>query len=81
MIFILIDNSVSSSLFASGKDCFINIKLFILSDMNLISSFDFEIKLEKSSIESFPLFDEFSEIVISSLFGIGIPFWFASYNH
>ena len=62
-------------------DDFIDIKSFILSDMNLISLFDFEIKLEKFSIESFPLFDELSEIIISSLFGIGIPFCFASYKH
>ena len=62
-------------------DDFIDIKSFILSDMNLISLFDFEIKLEKFSIESFPLFDELSDIIISSLFGIGIPFCFASYKH
>jgi len=48
--------------------------------MNLISLFDFAIKLEKFSIESFPLLDEISETIISSLFGIGIPFFFASYN-
>ena len=74
MIFILFDNSCSSFLFASGKDCFINIKSFILFDINLIFLLDFEIKLEKSSNESIPLFDEFTEIVISSLFGIRIPF-------
>ena len=32
--------------------------------MNLISLFDFEIKLEKFSIESFPLLDEISETII-----------------
>ena len=61
-------------------DDFNDIKSFILSDMNLISLFDFAIKLEKFSIESFPLLDEISETIISSLFGIGIPFFFASYN-
>jgi len=49
--------------------------------MNLISSLALDINSEKFSIESFPLFDELSStIIISSLFGIGIPFCFASYN-
>ena len=74
MLFIFFDNSCSSSLSASEIDDFNDIRSFILSDMNLISLFDFEIKLEKFSIESFPLLDEISETIISSLFGIGIPF-------
>ena len=80
MLFIFFDNSCSSSLSASEIDDFNDIKSFILSDMNLISLFDFAIKLEKFSIESFPLLDEISETIISSLLGIGIPFFFASYN-
>ena len=59
MLFFFFDSSSSSSLSASGMDDFIDIKSFILSDMNLISLFDFEIKLEKFSIESHK---EFSSI-------------------
>ena len=80
ILFNFSDNSSSSSLFAPEIDCFIDIKSFVLSDINFISLCDFEIKVEKSSIESFSLFDEFSES-ISSLFGMGIPFCFASYYY
>ena len=79
MLFIFLDNSCSSSLLASLRDDLIDVKSPIFLDMNLISSFAFDIKSEKLTIESFPLFDELSStIIISSLLGIGIPFCFAS---
>ena len=81
MLFIFLDNSCSSSLFASRREDFIDVKSLIFLDMNLISSLAFDIKSEKLTIESFPLFDELSStIMISSLLGIGIPFCFASSN-
>ena len=81
MLFIFLDNSCSSSLFESERDDLIDVKSPIFFDMNLISSLALDINSEKFSIESFPLFDELSStIIISSLFGIGIPFCFASYN-
>ena len=72
--------SFSSLLFASTTDDFIEIKSFIFFDMYLISSLAFDIKLEKFSSESLPLLDELSIFIISSLFGMRIPFCFAIYR-
>ena len=81
MLFIFLDNSCSSSLLESLRDCLIDVKSPIFFDMSLISSLALDIKSEKLSIESFRFFEELSStIIISSLFDMGIPFCFASYN-
>ena len=77
MLFIFLDNSCSSSSLAPVSEDFIDVKLLIFFDINVIFSLALDIKSEKFSRESFPLFDELSDIIISSSFGIGIPFCFA----